>query len=300
MGWRSVVITQPAYLSLADHALRIRQGDQQAQVPLEDISVILLDNPQITLTGQLLSACAEAGALLLTVDASHHPNGLYLPFVPHSRALQVMRAQLALKQPVRKRLHQQLIRQKLLNHAAVLQTAGELEVAALLKSWSGRVRSGDPDNLEAQAAQRYFPALYGRGFLRSQEVWINSALNYGYAILRAALARALVCHGFLPAFGVFHRSEQNAFNLADDLIEPFRALVDAEVLAMCPVELDGLTPSHKQALVRLLHKDISTTQHAGGRSTVLAAVDACVMSLGRIVLAGSAADTLVMARMPSS
>lgn len=297
MGWRSVVITQPAYLSFADRALQIRQGEQQAKVPLEDVSVVLLDNSQITVTGQLLSACADAGILLLTVDASHHPNGLYLPFTPHSRALQMMRAQLAMKQPLRKRLHQRLIRQKLLNHAAVLQSAGEADVASLILSWADRVRSGDPDNLEAQAAQRYFPALFGRGFLRSQPVWVNSALNYGYAILRAALARSLVCHGFLPAFGVFHRSEQNAFNLADDLIEPFRALVDAEVLAMCPVDGDGLAPNHKQCLVRLLHKDISTTKHAGGRCTVLAAIDACVMSLGRIVLSGSAADALVMPRI---
>lgn len=300
MGWRSVVITRPAYLSFVDRALLIRQGEQQALVPLEDVSVVLLDHPQITLTGQLLSACAEAGILLLTVDASHHPNGLYLPFTPHSRALQMMRAQLAMKQPLRKRLHQQLIRQKLLNHATVLQSAGEADVASLLLNWADRVRSGDPDNLEAQGAQRYFPALFGRGFQRSQQVWVNSALNYGYAVLRAALARSLVCHGFLPAFGLFHRSEQNAFNLADDLIEPFRALVDFEVLAMCPVEGDGLAPSHKQCLVRLLHKDVTTTQHAGGRCTVLAAVEACVMSLGRIVLAGAAADTLVMARMHES
>jgi CRISPR-associated protein Cas1 len=289
MGWRSVIITQPAYLSLAVHALQIRQGEQQAQIPLEDISVLVIDHAQTTLTGQLLTACAEHQICVITVDATHHPNGVYLPFLPHTRALKVMRAQIALTAPARKQLHKALIQQKIQNQAAVLACHGHEEAARYLQKMAGAVRSGDPDNKEAQAAQAYFTALFGMDFQRRNERFHNSALNYTYAVVRATIARGLVSYGFLPAFGLFHRNEQNAFNLADDLIEPFRAFADAWVLRHFPAEReDDLNRDDKAVLVALLHEDIVLNRHEeGGACTMLAAIEAVIISLGRIVQGSS-------------
>lgn len=285
MGWRSVVITQPAYLSMGLHALQIKQGEQQAQVPLEDISVLVIDHPQITITGQLLSACAENQICVITVDATHHPNGVYLPFLSHTRALKVMRAQLDLSAPARKQLHKILIQQKIRNQAAVLGCYGHDDGARRLCKLADGVRSGDPDNTEAQAAQIYFPRIFGAEFQRRQERFHNAALNYAYAVLRAAIARTLVSYGFLPAFGLFHRNEQNAFNLADDLIEPYRAFADAWVLRHFPEEKETeLSRTDKATLVSLLHEDTVLTQHGDeGACTLLAAIEATTISLSRIV-----------------
>lgn len=289
MGWRSVVITQPAYLSLGVNALQIRQGEQQVQVPLEDISVLVLDNPQVTITGQVLSACAEHQVCLLTVDGSHHPNGIYLPYLSHSRALKVMRAQLDVSVPLRKQLHKALIQGKIRNQAAVLQRFGQTDAARLLQRMADQVRSGDTENAEAHAAQAYFAGAFGQGFHRRQERFHNAALNYAYAVVRAAIARSLVSYGFLPAFGLFHCSEQNAFNLADDLIEPYRPFADDWVLRHFPEESqESLDRESKACLVGLLHHDIVLSRHGGeGACTLLAAIEATITSLGRILQGAS-------------
>lgn len=284
MGWRSVVIANPAALDFHHCALRVEQAGNVAQVPLEDISVLVIDHPQVTLTACLLSACADAQIAVLTVGADHHPNGVLLPFLPHSRALKVMRAQLAQSLPAQKRAWQSIVRQKIANQAAVLacHRADNPHDTRALWTMSEAVRSGDPDNVEAQAAQRYFRTLWGLSFNRNQPRFYNAALNYGYAVIRAAIARSLVSYGFLPAFGLHHRSEQNAFNLADDLIEPYRPLVDAHILDAWPLEPSReLTPGDKRHLVALLHQDTRMTAHATphARNTVLAAVEATVVSL---------------------
>lgn len=281
MGWRSVVIANPAALDFHQRALRIRQDNNSALVPLEDISVLLIEHREVSLTSTLLSACADAQIAVLTVGADHHPNGVLLPYLPHSRALKVMRAQLGMSEPAQKRLWQSIVQRKIRNQVAVLSRhapdSGRVQSALLVMA--DKVRSGDTDNLEGQAAQSYFRALWGAGFMRSQTRFVNAALNYGYAVVRAALARSLVAYGFLPAFGVHHHSEQNAFNLADDLIEPYRPLVDAHVLKSWPLEpTRDLSPRDKQQLIALLHRDIQTT---AARQNLLASVDACVVSLGQ-------------------
>ena len=279
MSWRSVVIANPAQLDFHQRALRVQQDGNTAHVPLEDISVVLIEHAQVTLTSALLSALADAQVAVLTVGADHHPNGVLLPYLPHSRALKVMRAQLDTSVPAQKRLWQSIVQQKIRNQAAVLahHACADREQRALL-AMADDVRSGDPDNFEGQAAQRYFRAVWGEDFTRNQPRFVNAALNYGYAVIRAAIARSLVVYGFLPAFGI-HRSEQNAFNLADDLIEPYRPLVDAHVLKSWPLEPEReLSPKDKQQLVALLHRDITTTI---ARQTLLAAIDSTVVSLSQ-------------------
>lgn len=286
MGWRSVVITQGACLSLKDNALCVKQDETDAKVPLEDISVVIIDNPQVTLTSALLCACAEQQIAVITVGVDHHPNGVLLPFTPHSRALKTLKAQLNLRQPIRKQLRQIIVQQKIRNQSILLNRQGHEDTANKLLRLSAKVRSGDPDNYEAQAAQNYFRPLFGADFRRAQERFYNAAMNYGYAVLRAALARALVGFGFLPVLGLFHDNEQNAFNLADDLIEPYRPVLDWWVLRQFPLEQENnLARADKAALVSLLHEDIALTTHDAltGHCTTLAAIDATVVSLSRIL-----------------
>jgi CRISPR-associated protein Cas1 len=300
MSWRSVVIANPAALTLEDRALRIRQENREARVMLEDIGVLVLDHPQISLTAPLLAACAQAQIAVITVDESHLPNGVLLPYLPHSRALKVMTAQLALSQPARKRLWQRLVQFKIDNQAAVLAKHTHHAAARRLRRLSEETRSGDPDNCEAQAAQVYFRTLIHPNFGRLQNRFYNAALNYSYAVVRAALARSLVGYGFLPAFGLFHHSEQNAFNLADDLIEPYRPFVDAYVLQHYPEEPDReLAPQDKGRLVAILHDDVTLSSHTAddGRCTLLAAMEATVSGLSGITLNDAPHDRLALPRL---
>lgn len=284
MAWRNIMITRPSRLRLQNRALVVEQDDGAVQVPLEDISVLLIEHAQVNLTAQVLSACAAHQIAVITVGDDHHPNGVLLSHLPHSRALKVMRAQLDMSQPARKRLWQGIVQQKIHNQAGTLKRHGHGTLAHRLDALARSVRSGDTGHAESQASQVYFPALFGKGFTRQQERFHNAALNYGYSVIRAALARSLVAYGFLTAFGLHHHNEQNAFNLADDLIEPFRPLLDAHVLAQFPQE-DGekLLPAHKASLVSFLHQDITLADPSGtrGNTTLLAAVDAVVMSLSQ-------------------
>lgn len=153
-----------------------------------------------------------------------------------------------------------------------------------LESYVGRVRSGDIENMEGQAAAFYFPQLFGKGFKRMQESFTNAALDYGYAVIRGTIARGLVAHGIMPAMGIFHASEQNAFNLADDLIEPFRPLVDLCVKNMPLPANEVLTPLHKATLVNLLNIDVGMPR---GTMSVLSAIEQLVESLARVLDGGS-------------
>jgi CRISPR-associated protein Cas1 len=172
----------------------------------------------------LLSACATAGIAVIFTDARHMPNGMLLPFHTHHRQAAVAALQMATGDGLRGRLWQALARAKIGNQAAVLRACGG--DAAALTAMAARVQAGDPDNVEARAARHYWGALFA-GFIREDATDPrNAMLNYGYAVLRGAVARALVAAGLLPAIGLHHASQSNAFNLADDAIEPFRPIVD--------------------------------------------------------------------------
>ncbi len=283
MAWRSVVITRPARLKLAQKALAVEQDDGDVRIPLEDISILVIDQPQVSLTAQLLSACAAQQIAVITVDETHTPNGVLLPHLPHSRALKVMRAQLEMSQPLKKQLWRGIVRRKLLNQADVLHEQGHEAASRRLRQLASEVRSGDAGHAESQGAQVYFRHLFGVGFSRAQERFHNAALNYGYSVIRSLLARNLVAYGFLTAFGLHHHSEQNAFNLADDLIEPFRPILDAHVLAHDQPDMEEreLTREDKAYLVGILHEDVITHDNDGttGKSTLLAAAEATVISL---------------------
>ena len=290
MTWRSVVISRPAKLK-RDHCSLAIEQDQTAFVPFEDIAVIVLNHREITLTHPVLSACGEYGISLFATGDTHHPSGVFIPFLPHSRATRWLRLQLDLPRPIVKQTWAAIVRKKITNQAACLRLAGR-DGTDRLDSYSRRVRSGDAGNLEGQAAFFYFTQLFGKDFRRDQARFINAALDYGYAILRGTIARGLVAHGLMPSIGLFHASEQNAFNLADDVIEPFRPLVDLFVHKKMLQTDDELLPDDKVALVGLLNVDVAMPR---GRMSVLAAIEQMIESIARIYDGGSEA----LLEMPS-
>jgi len=283
VSWRSVVISNPARLRVKNYALTIQQGDQEVSVPLEDIAAVVIDNNQVTLTASVISKCAEQGIALITVNEKHLPNGLLLPFTPHSRAYRMMAKQLAATQPMKKRLWQLITKRKIENQAAVLLNSGNERMSTRLISIAEKVKSGDKDNLESVAAHIYFPTLLGQSFTRHKEDMVNAMLDYGYSIIRSAIAKSLVSYGFLPAFGIHHHSEQNAFNLADDIIEPYRPIVDEKVIdIISSVDIpERLEPNIKIQLINLLHEDALMFDGPvfRGKYIMLSAVDCTIISL---------------------
>ncbi len=284
MAWKGLHLSRAARLNTADGQIVVAQDDGEARVPLEDVAFIVLDAPHATLTSTLLSACMEAGVVIVSVDARHTPNGLMLPFQSHHRQAGVAAMQIGLGEPIKKRCWQRIVVAKIENQAAHLDSIGREKPA--LNAMAKLVGSGDPDNVEARAAREYWRALFD-GFVRDDASDLrNKMLNYGYAVMRAAVARALVASGLLPAIGLHHASVTNAFNLADDIIEPFRPFVDALVAARARgrEKADELTLDDRRALAGVLH--------------VNARIGAETVSL--LVATEKAAESLVQAMESSS
>lgn len=225
---------QPGKLSLKQQQLSYQNDETSLKVPLEDVAVIILETPQATITSALLSAIAQRGVAVLTCGEDHHPNGILLGFHGYHRQRLQLESQIAWSLPFKKRCWQKLIQQKLRNQASNLNSLEEAETAGLIEGLVDSVTSGDTTNREAVGAKRYWQALGGKAFTRRQSNGFNAAVNYGYAIVRASLARHLVALGFLPALGLHHQNQLNAYNLADDLLEPYRPWVDCQVKAIEP------------------------------------------------------------------
>lgn len=231
MAWRQIFISEPAQLRLVKQQIGITQKGEELTVPLEDVAFIILDTPQVQITGALLVACAESGCFIVTTNNHHLPNGLLHSFHCHYNLYGVLSCQISVSEPCKKRLWQSIIKAKVANQAQCLELLGLQKEAHKLELLCKQIKSGDSSNVEAQAAKIYFSTISPE-FGRDQDGGdrFNAMLNYAYALLRSAISQALVAHGFLPAFGIHHANMQNAFNLSDDLIEPWRPLVDFPVI----------------------------------------------------------------------
>lgn len=287
MAWRGLHLTRPARLALADGQLVVRQDAGEVRLALEDLGWVVLDTPQISLTGALMSACMAAGVVLVSTDARHVPNGMMLPFHTHHRQAGIARLQVAASGPLRKRLWQRIVRAKISNQAVALERCGK--AAGPLRAMAGLVESGDPANVEARAARDYWGRLF-QGFVRENgDDLRNMLLNYGYAVVRAGVARAVVAHGLVPSLGLHHDSAANGFNLADDLVEPFRPVVDRLVWEMTEggARREGEPAlEDRQRLAGLLAAEVRM-----GRETVsmLVAAEQSAASLVRVLEGASAA-----------
>lgn len=246
---KTLYFGNPAYLSLKNAQLVIKLPEVekndtlpesfkvQTQVtkPIEDIGVVVLDNQRITITTGAMEALLANNCAIITCDQRSMPVGLMLPLSGNTTQSERFRDQIDASLPLKKQLWQQTIQAKISNQAAVLATCRRAEVGCL-KAWAKDVRSGDPDNFEGRAAAYYWRYLFGLhidGFTRDREgLPPNNALNYGYAILRAIVARALVSSGMLPTLGIHHHNRYNAYCLADDIMEPYRPYVDEYVFQL--------------------------------------------------------------------
>ena len=246
---------------------------------MEDITSLLLESQAVTISTAALQKLAEYGVTVYICDEKHLPAALLLPVNRHSRQLKVLKGQIAMTKPVQKRLWQSVVMAKIRNQARCLELLSRPEGGDLLEL-ARSVRSGDPDNCEASAAVQYFPALFGQGFTRDTGCLTNAALNYGYAILRGAVARNLAVHGIEPCLGIFHHSELNQFNLADDLMEPYRPLVDLYVASQVNDEERNLTPKMKQNLFNLTNYMV---RQNGKRYRMISAVGRMTESFARVL-----------------
>ena len=263
MTWRSLLISKGGKLSLNQQQMLIQQEGNEFTVPLEDIAIVVVESRETVITLPLLSAFGLYGITLLSCDEQFLPCGQWLPFNQYYRQLKTLKLQLETSLPLKKQLWQRIVQQKIRNQAKVLSLCQHQEKSERLLQLANLVKSGDKDNLEAQSAIIYFSGLFGAHFRRKEEDnAINIHLNYAYSVMRSAVARSLVLYGWLPQLGLFHHSELNAFNLADDFIEPFRPLVDLLVWNLLEKGLltTNLSPISKQQLIKILHHQLRFNQ----------------------------------------
>lgn len=281
MSWRSVFISKPAKLSLRDNALFIKQ-ECEISVPLEDIAVVVIDCREVVITAPLLTALAQFGATLIVCDEHFLPCGQLLPFSQHSRFLKMLSLQMALPSEIKSILWQKIIRQKIYHQSFVLKCAGQDTLSQKLLTLSLEVKPNDLDRCEAKSAALYFPALFGNGFSRGIDTPVNIRLNYGYSIMRSAVARILVAYGFLPTLGLWHKNELNAFNLCDDLMEIFRQVVDLEVYTQFISDSinDEFETPDKTQLVKLLNYEMIFQNK---KHSVLSSIEQMVKSLSSVL-----------------
>ncbi len=234
-------------------------GAELGRVPLDDVGVLLVNAHGTTYSNNLMVALAERGAGVVLCGANHSPVAWLWPLAGHHVQMARMKAQLEAGRPLCKRLWQAVVRAKIEMQGSVLEVLGRDSVGFRLMA--RQVASGDPDNLEAQAARRYWPLMMGPDFRRDREAGgANALLNYGYTVLRSATARAIVATGLHPSVGVHHRNRNDAMVLADDLMEPFRPLVDLMVVRLVEHGATDVTPEAKRSLAGLLSVDMRTAQ----------------------------------------
>jgi CRISPR-associated protein Cas1 len=258
---RTLLFGRPAYLSTKNEQLVVRYPDDdlpEKQVPIEDIGYLVLEDPQITISNRLMEKLLMNGAAVVHCDQRHMPIGLMMPLVGHSEQGERFRHQISASVPLKKNLWQQTVKAKIQNQASVLRSRNI--PADNMAHWAKEVTSGDSGYHESRAAAYYWSKVTGiQDFTRNAKGDPpNALLNYGYAILRAVAARALVSSGMLPTLGIFHSNKYNAYALADDVMEPYRPMVDLLVLELVDsdADLEDLTPAVKQHLLQLPAIDV--------------------------------------------
>ncbi|MGC9331769.1 MAG: type II CRISPR-associated endonuclease Cas1 [Bacteroidales bacterium] len=256
---RSLFFSQPWRLSYKNKQLVAtnKEDGEVKTVPVEDLAFVLLDNQRISVSMPLTEALVNNNVAVVYCDAKHHPKAMLLNLDAHHLQNEVFRQQINGSMPLKKNLWKQTIEAKIRNQACLLKLKDKKSKD--IERLAGMVKSGDPDNREGMAARMYWPRLMGEGFSRDRySAPPNNMLNYGYIILRAAVARALVGSGLLPTLGIHHHSRYNAYCLADDIMEPYRPFVDNVVFNMHrqDPEVEILEKEHKAALLQVLSSDV--------------------------------------------
>ena len=291
---KTLYFGNPAYLSLRNQQLVIKLPEVEKSKdlsadfkkkseetrPIEDIGVLVLDNKQITITTGVIDALLNNSSAVVTCNSKNMPNGLILPLTGNTIQSELFRKQIEASLPLKKQLWQQTMINKIENQAAVLsQNTGS--IVKNMHIWASKVRSGDPNNLEARAAAYYWRNIFPHvlGFIRDREGFPpNNLLNYGYAILRAVIARALVISGLLPTLGLHHHNRYNAYCLADDVMEPYRPYVDNLVISIMK-ESEDISELTKDLKIKLLAIPTLDVIIEGKRSPLMIAASQTTASL---------------------
>lgn len=296
---RTLYFGNPAYLSMKDKQLVIKLPEVVSNdslpesfkesavktIPIEDIGILVLDHKQITVTHGLLEALLANNSAVITCDSTRMPVGLLLPLSGNTTQSERFQSQIKASLPLNKQLWQQTIQVKIENQAFVLNNTRNIPVNNML-AWVGKVNSGDTNNLEARAAAYYWANLFPQfpDFRRGREgIPPNNLLNYGYAILRAVVARSLVASGLLPTLGIHHHNRYNAYCLADDIMEPYRPFVDKLIIEIMDSG-DNITELSKSIKARLLSIPLLDVQINNQRSPLMIAVGLTTASLAKCYL----------------
>lgn len=280
---RTLYFGNPAYLKTKTEQLIVEKQDdgEMKTIPIEDIGLLILDHAQITITSGVIAKMLEKNVAIVTCDATHHPTGLMLNLDGHTLQSRQFAAQLEASLPMKKQLWQQTVTAKIYNQAMLLKQQNKEN--KFLLNLARDVKSGDSENHEAKAANYYWKNLFPSSVAFRRDRYgmpPNNLLNYGYAILRAVVARSLVGSGLLPTLGIFHRNQYNAYCLADDIMEPYRPFVDKLVCTLTdPVEpAFDLTPDLKKALLTVPAMDVFID---GQKSPLMVAVQRTTASLAK-------------------
>ena len=280
---RTLYFGNPAYLKTKNEQLLIDldEMDEPKSVPIEDIGLVILDHQQITITQAVMAKLLQNNTAIITCDNTHHPVGLQLCLDGHTLQSQKFKAQINASSPLKKHLWQQTVSKKIENQAALLSI--ERAENKYLLNLASSVKSGDSNNNEAKAASYYWKHIFPEFLEFRRERYgppPNNLLNYGYAILRAIVARSLVASGLLPTLGIFHRNQYNAYCLADDVMEPYRPYVDQIVCGI--IRGNGkfleMTPSMKKELLQIPAMDVVID---GQKSPLMNAVQRTTASLAK-------------------
>lgn len=291
---KTLYFGNPAYLSLRNKQLIVKlpeveknysipdnlKNQAEKSIPIEDIGVLILDNKRITITQGVLEELLDNNSALITCNNERMPVGLMLPLSGNKTQTERYRDQINASLPLKKQLWQQTVQAKIRNQAFVLSNKNNT-IIENMKAWAADVKSGDPDNYEARAAVYYWANLFTEieGFSRNREgIPPNNLLNYGYAILRAIVARSLVASGLLPTFGIHHRNKYNAYCLADDIMEPYRPFVD-KLVCNIMAEETNIEELSQEIKFRLLNIPVLDVIIDDQRSPLMIAVGQTTASL---------------------
>ena len=294
---KTLYFGSPVYLSSKDNQLVIEKrkdksmplqqtqddlySDMRRTIPIEDIGILIIDHYGVTITQYCLSQLIENNAGVVVCNDTHHPAGLFLPIDGNSIQCERFKKQIKASKPLLKQLWQQTVTAKIINQASLLKNRNKKFTNLL--SWARKVRSGDPENYEARASVYYWNNLFSKNIKFHRDRYgepPNNLLNYGYAVLRAIIARGLVSTGLIPTLGIHHRNKYNAYCLADDIMEPYRPFVDRIVSSISDEEVDlyGLDTQIKKKLLAIATEDVII---GGSKCVLMSAVQKTTSSLYR-------------------
>lgn len=279
--WKTVLIGTDSILTVETGWLSVSRPDKQTRIPIDDVYSVVIDEKRCRISAACMTALTDAGAHIILCDEKHYPATVILPLAKHYRGDAVLKDQIALSSEMKESLWQAVVIAKINNQISALKLCGVPATRWTdIPGYLDKVLPGDKKNAEAVVARKYFRALFGPVFRRTDEDVTNYALNYGYAIIRSAMAKSLTAYGLNCSLGIHHIGEGNAFHLADDLMEPLRPLVDYWVDSHMEELFDTLTMSNRRELIGLVNR---TILYDGKKMRVRYAIDRYAASFARAI-----------------